>query len=520
MRLADLVAVSRAVTETGGRLEKVRYLADLLKRVPPAELSIVIPFLSGSLRQGRIGIGGALLSEMRDVPPADTPMLELQELDKEFDRLAGASGAGSSNTRAQRLRELLGRATRDEQGFLMRLLFGELRQGALEGVLVEAVARASGIAPDRIRRATMLAGELAEVARTALVDGDQALSRFILQPFQPVQPMLAETAVDVGDALATLGEASFEYKLDGARIQVHKSGDEVKVYSRNLRDVTVAVPEVVTVARAMPAREIVLDGEAIALRADGTPHPFQITMRRFGRKLDVDRLKQDLPITPVFFDALYVDGSPLVDDPLARRVAIVGEQVPAANVVPRLVTANSDDAAAFAAQALATGHEGVMAKSVDGRYAAGRRGQTWLKVKQVRTLDLVILAAEWGSGRRHGTLSNLHLGARDAERGGFVMLGKTFKGLTDAMLAWQTAKFLELEIAREGHIVFVRPEVVAEIAFNDIQSSSQYPGGLALRFARVKRYRPDKTAAEADTFAALQAVYQQMTGLPAPIRQP
>jgi DNA ligase-1 len=356
------------------------------------------------------------------------------------------------------------------------------------------------------------------VARTALVDGDEALSRFILQPFQPVQPMLADTAADVGDALATLGEASFEYKLDGARIQVHKAGDEVKVYSRNLRDVTPAVPEVVSVARAMPAREIVLDGEAIALRPDGAPHPFQITMRRFGRKLDVDRLKQELPITPVFFDALFVDGTPLVDDPLARRVAIVGEQVAATNVVPRLVTANADEAAAFAARALAAGHEGVMAKSVDGRYAAGRRGQTWLKVKQVRTLDLVILAVEWGSGRRHGTLSNLHLGARDAERGGFVMLGKTFKGLTDEMLAWQTAKFLELEIAREGHIVFVRPEVVAEVAFNDIQSSSQYPGGLALRFARVKRYRSDKTAAEADTFAAVQTIYCQMTGLPAPIR--
>jgi ATP-dependent DNA ligase I len=512
MRLADLVTVSGAVTQTSGRLRKIGHLADLLKRVPPAELPIAIPFLSGSLRQGRIGIGWALLSEMRDVPPAETPTLELLDVDAAFDRLAGASGAGSSSARAQRLRELLGRATRDEQGFLIRLLFGELRQGALEGVLVEAVARASGVASERIRRATMLAGELAEVARTALVDGDAALSRFILQPFQPVQPMLADTAADVGDALATLGEASFEYKLDGARIQVHKVGDEVKVYSRNLRDVTIAVPEAVTVARAMPAREIVLDGEAIALRGDGTPHPFQITMRRFGRKLDVDRLKQELPITPVFFDALYVDGSPLVDDPLARRAAIVGEQVGAANVVPRLVTSNAAAAAAFAARSLATGHEGVVAKSIDGRYAAGRRGQTWLKVKLARTLDLVILAAEWGSGRRQGTLSNLHLGARDAERGGFVMLGKTFKGLTDQMLAWQTAKFLELEIAREGHIVFVRPEVVAEVAFNEIQSSSQYPGGLALRFARVKQYRADKTAAEADTFAAVQAMYGQMIG--------
>jgi DNA ligase-1 len=293
----------------------------------------------------------------------------------------------------------------------------------------------------------------------------------------------------------------------------------VKVYSRSLRDVTIAVPEVVTVARAMPAREIVLDGEAIALRPDGRPHPFQITMRRFGRKRDVESLKEDLPITPMFFDALYLDGDPLVDEPLTRRVAWLGEQVTPANLVPRLLTPNAEAAAAFAARALAAGHEGVMAKSIDGFYAAGRRGQAWLKVKPARTLDLVILAAEWGSGRRRGTLSNLHLGARDSERGGFVMLGKTFKGLTDEMLVWQTKRFLELEIGRDNYTVYVRPDVVAEIAFNDIQASPQYPGGLALRFARVKRYRTDKTAAEADTFATIQTMYhgQSPAQLP-PIR--
>jgi DNA ligase-1 len=290
----------------------------------------------------------------------------------------------------------------------------------------------------------MLAGDLAPVARAALAGGDAALAQFILQPFQPVQPMLADSASDVADALTTLGEASFEYKLDGARIQVHKVGDEVKVYSRNLRDVTAAVPEVVTIARAMPARDIVLDGEAIALRPDGTPHPFQITMRRFGRTLEVDALSAELPITPVFFDALFLDGDPLVDEPLSRRVALVDGQLAAANRVPRIVTASPEEAAAFAARAIASGHEGVMAKALDGVYAAGRRGQAWLKVKQARTLDLVILAVEWGSGRRKGLLSNLHLGARDAERGGFVMLGKTFKGLTDEMLAWQTKTFLEL----------------------------------------------------------------------------
>jgi ATP-dependent DNA ligase I len=519
VQLADVVAVSRAVAGTTGRLEKIGLLATLLTRVPPGEIEIVVAFLSGEARQGRIGIGGAVLSGMRDVPSAaDARALDLGDVDAAFDRMAAAAGAGSASSRAQLLRELLGQATRDEQDFLIRLLSGALRQGALEGVLMEAVARAAGIPAARIRRAAMLAGGLAPVARTALVEGEAALARFVLRPFQPLQPMLADSAADVGEALTALGDASFEYKLDGARIQAHKAGDEVKVYSRNLRDVTVAVPEIVAIARAMPAREIVLDGEAIVLREDGTPRPFQETMRRFGRKLDVDALAHALPITPMFFDALYLDGDPLVDEPLARRVALLAGLVAPGNLVPRLLTSSAGAAAAFAARALAEGHEGVMAKSIDGRYAAGRRGQAWLKVKQARTLDLVILAAEWGSGRRRGTLSNLHLGARDSERGGFVMLGKTFKGLTDEMLAWQTKKFLEIEIGRDDYTVHVRPEVVAEIAFNDIQASPQYPGGLALRFARVKRYRADKTAAEADTFATIQTIYQRTTGQAPPVR--
>ena len=512
MRLAELVAASRAVAGTAARLEKISHLVDLLTRVPPAEIPIVIGFLSGEPRQGRMKIGGAVLAGMRDVPPADDPTLDLIDVDQVFDRLAGLSGAGSASSRAGLLRELFGRATGDEQDFLSRLLFGELRQGALEGVLTDAVARAAGIQAGRVRRATMLAGDLAAVAKAALVDGEAALSQFILRPFQPVQPMLAETAADVGEALAELGEASFEFKLDGARIQVHKVGDEVKVYTRNLREVTPAVPEVVAAARAIPAREIVLDGEAIALRPDLSPHPFQVTMRRFGRKLDVERLRAELPITPMVFDALYLDGDPLVDEPLSRRVAVLNEQVAAANLVPRIVTASADEAAAFASQALGRGHEGVMAKSPAGLYSAGRRGQTWLKVKQARTLDLVVLAAEWGSGRRRGTLSNLHLGARDTERGGFVMLGKTFKGLTDEMLAWQTQKFLELEIGRDDYTVYVRPEVVVEIAFNDVQASPHYPGGFALRFARVKRYRTDKSATDADTYATIQQIYRQQIG--------
>ena len=505
MRLREVAEVSRAVAGTAGRLEKIGHLAELLSRVPPDEIAIVIAFLSGEPRQGRMKIGGAVLSALRDVPAADPPQLEIRDVDTLFDRIAGVSGAGSTSARAQLLRDLMSRASAGEQDFLFRLLYGELRQGALEGVLTDAVARAAGISLARIRRAAMLAGDLAPVARAALADGEAGLAQFALRPFQPIQPMLADSAGDVGAALTELGEASFEYKLDGARIQVHKVDDDVRVYSRNLRDVTIAVPEVVAVTRAMPARAIVLDGEAIALRPDGSPLPFQETMRRFGRKLEVEKLRETLPITPMFFDALYLDGDALVDEPLSRRVSLLAEQSAAANLVPRLVTADANAAAAFTQRALATGHEGVIAKAVDGLYAAGRRGSAWLKVKQARTLDLVVLAAEWGSGRRRGTLSNLHLGARDPGTGGFVMLGKTFKGLTDEMLAWQTKKFLELEIGRDDYTVYVRPEVVVEIAFNEVQTSPQYPGGVALRFARVKRYRDDKTAAEADTIAAVVA---------------
>jgi DNA ligase 1 len=518
VRFAELVDVSRAVAATSGRLEKIDRLANLLERTPPEEIGIVVAYLTGEPRQGRLGIGWAQLSSMRDVPPAHAPLLEIGTVDAAFERIGATVGAGSAEARARLLRELLGLATRDEQDFLLRLLIGELRQGALEGVLLEAIARASKVPPARVRRATMLAGDMGIVARTAIIEGDEALSRFILQPFKPVQPMLAGSATDVSDALASLGAASFEYKLDGARIQAHKIEDDVRVFSRNLRDVTGAVPEVVNVVRAMSARELVLDGEAIVLHPDRTPQPFQITMRRFGRKLDVDHLRHAFPITPFFFDALYVDGEPLVDEPLTRRLERLHRIVVPGNLVPRIVTSNASDATEFAARARASGHEGVMAKALDAAYAAGRRGSAWLKVKEARTLDLAILAVEWGSGRRKGMLSNLHLGARDTERGGFVMLGKTFKGLTDEMLAWQTKRFLEIEIARDEYTVYLRPEVVAEIAFNDIQASPQYPGGLALRFARVKRYRNDKTAAEADTFATIQTIYRQSTGEPPPVR--
>ena len=518
MRLSAVVETSMRVAESSGRLQKVARLADLLGQAPPEEIETVIAFLSGTPRQGRIGVGWTAIVEAREAPAASEASLAVAEVDDTFGRIASLSGSGSSRARAEALRSLFERATEAEQDFLARLLFGELRQGALEGVLVEAVARASKIPAAAVRRAAMLAGALAPVARAALVEGESALQALVIKPFTPVQPMLADSAADVEAALGDLGEASLEYKLDGARIQVHKAGDDVRVYSRNLRDVSVAVPEVVEAARALAAREIVLDGEAIALRADGTPHPFQITMRRFGRKLDVETLRRTLPVQPFFFDCLYFEGDPLIDEPLGRRLDLLTRQAPGSLLVPRLVTADAAEASTFMERALAAGHEGVMAKGLDGLYAAGRRGAAWLKVKNARTLDLVVLAAEWGSGRRKGTLSNLHLGARDSRRGGFVMLGKTFKGLTDEMLAWQTKKFLELEAARDAHTVHLRPELVVEIAFNDIQESPHYPGRLALRFARVKRYRPDKRAADADTFETIQQIYAQMTGLQAPDR--
>jgi DNA ligase-1 len=328
--------------------------------------------------------------------------------------------------------------------------------------------------------------------------------------------MLAGSAESEAEALAELGEAALEWKLDGARVQIHKAGDEIHVYSRRLNDVTPAVPEIVDAARALPARELILEGEAIALRPDGTPHPFQTTMTRFGRRLEVERVRGTVPLTLFLFDLLYRDGISLMDEPLAWRSAALAETVPAALLVPRLVTGSADEARDFLAEALARGHEGLMAKALDSPYEAGRRGRRWLKVKPVRTLDLVVLAAEWGHGRRRGWLSNLHLGARDPESGGFVMLGKTFKGMTDEMLAWQTARLQELETSRDGHTVYVRPELVVEVAFNDLQASPQYPGGLALRFARVKGYRHDKAAADADTLATLREIWRRQAGLEPP----
>jgi len=518
MRLVELVETSNAVASVSGRLEKIERLAALLTRLAPDEIAIAVAFLSGSSRQGRIGVGWSVISNAKSAAaPASDSTLELREVDEAFARIAGTSGGGSTRERARLLGGIFGRATLAEQDFLVRLLFGELRQGALEGVLIEAVARAAQVPATTIRRAAMMAGDLGIVARTALVDGAAALSQVIVSMFRPVQPMLADSAESLDDALTRIDRASLELKLDGARIQVHKAGDEVKVFSRTLREVTGAVPEVVEVVRALPARDVILDGEVIALRPDQTPQPFQITMQRFGRRLDVERLRHDLPLTPFFFDALYLNGDALIDEPQSRRAAVLTDVLPAPFVIPHVVSPTAEQAQAFLDDALRRGHEGAMAKALDAPYAAGRRGQAWLKIKQARTLDLVVLAVEWGSGRRRGWLSNLHLGARDPERNAFVMLGKTFKGMTDEMLAWQTQQFLAREIGRDAYTVYVRPELVVEIAFNDVQESSQYPGGLALRFARVKRYRTDKAAAEADTFATIQDIYRRTTGREPPV---
>jgi DNA ligase 1 len=509
MKLAELVDTSRRVAEVSGRLEKIGLIASLLGRVPPDEIEIAVAYLSGAIRQQRTGIGWAALQAAMPASPAESPTLELAEIDAIFDRIVRvAAGKGSSGERQRLLRELLAQAIHAEQDFLFRLVTGELRQGAVEGIMLEAVARAAGMPADGVRRARMMAGDLPKVAKAALTGGGAELATFATQLFRPVQPMLAGSAEDASEAIGELGEAALEYKLDGARIQIHKSGDQVAVYSRRLNDVTAAVPEVVELVRALPARELILDGEVIALRDNGTPHAFQTTMSRFGKRLDVNRARGEVPLTPFFFDLLHLDGGSLMDEPARERLKALHDLAPAPTVIPRLVTASSVEADRFLRTAIERGHEGIMAKALDAPYQAGHRGRRWLKVKPANTLDLVVLAAEWGHGRRHGWLSNLHLGARNPE-GGFVMLGKTFKGMTDEMLDWQTKKLLELEVARDGITVYVRPELVVEVAFNEVQASTQYPGGVALRFARIKRYRADKTAAEADTIASVQEIHRR-----------
>jgi DNA ligase-1 len=511
MKLAVVAATSRRLAETSRRGEKVGLLAAVLADVPPEEIEIATAYLSGAVRQDRLGLGWATIRKAMPEAAAESATVELAEVNAVLEEIARTSGKGSAEAKQRLLRDLLSRLTGDEQQFLADILMGELRQGALEGLVIEAVARASGRPAGEVRRALMMAGDLPSVARAAL-GGDvpgSGLSAFMVRLFQPVLPMLAGSAEDVDQALAELGEAAVEYKLDGARVQIHRSGDDVRVYSRRLNEVTAAVPELVEAARGFAAREIIVEGEAIALRPDGTPLPFQTTMRRFGRRLEVEQVRAELPVTLFLFDILYLDGESLLDEPLSRRAERLSGSVPAALLVPRIVTSSAEQAGDFHRAAMARGHEGVMVKALGAPYEAGRRGRRWLKVKTVRTLDLVVLAAEWGHGRRRGWLSNLHLGARDPAGGGFVMLGKTFKGMTDETLRWQTTRLGELEVRREGHTVYVRPELVVEVAFSDLQASPQYPGGLALRFARVKGYRPDKSASEADTIDTLREIYRK-----------
>ena len=508
--LAELVSTSTRVARTSSRLVKVRELAGLLGRLGREEIKIGVSYLSGELPQGRIGIGYAAAQAVATEPgpPAGQASLSVAQTDRLLAHLAGIRGSGSAARRAMALSELFSSATAEERTFLIRLLVGELRQGALAGVMVDAIAAASAVAVTEVRRAAMYAQSLGEIALVAMSEGAAALGRFQLALFSPVAPMLAQTATDVEEAMRELGgsEVALEWKLDGARVQAHKEGERVRLYTRALNEITDALPEIVCAVRALPARVLVLDGEAIAYDASGRPHPFQVTMRRFGRRLEVEKLSTELPVRVFFFDCLRVDERSLADRPLRDRADALTAVLPAALRIPRIVTASASEARAFYQAALAAGHEGVMAKALDSPYEAGNRGASWLKIKRAHTLDLVVLAAEWGHGRRTGKLSNLHLGALDRQTGEYVMLGKTFKGLTDSMLVWQTSELLARETHRDRWTVYVRPELVVEIAFSDLQASNRYPGGLALRLARVKRYREDKRAEDADDMEAVRRI--------------
>lgn len=512
MLIAELVTTWSKVSATSSRLAKVQLLADCMRHLSGAEIVPGVAYLTGGLRQRQIGVGWAAL---RDLPaPAAGPSITVADLDATLERIGGLAGKGSQAARRAALAELFGRATADEQRFLRQLLVGELRQGAQAGVMADAVARAAGVPVAAVRRALLVGGDLRLVAAAALTEGAAGLSGFSLQVGRPLAPMLAQTADSIEAAMANVAPAAVEWKLDGIRIQVHRDGSDVAVFTRSLDDITSRVPEVTDAIAALPVRSLVLDGEAIALRKDGRPQRFQVTASRVGAKRDPESLRGQIPVTPMFFDVLHLDGADQLDLPERDRYAALQNAVPERLLVPRIVAEDVPAAADFFARALERGHEGVVCKALDAPYDAGRRGGAWLKVKPRHTLDLVVLAAEWGHGRRSGRLSNLHLGARDPATGGFVMLGKTFKGLTDQMLAWQTVHLLELVTQQNDWVVHVRPELVCEIAFDGVQRSRRYPGGLALRFARVKGYRIDKSAAEADTIDTVRVIYERQ-GTPA-----
>jgi DNA ligase-1 len=525
MSLAEIAATSAAVAATSSRHAKTELLAACLLPLGPAEVPVAVAYLSGELPGGALGVGWAAMRAL-PAPAPGPPTVTLLETEAALGRIRAAAGPGSQGVRRSELSGLFARLTEPEQRFLRGLMSGELRQGALGGVMVEAVARAAGVPLADLRRAVLVSGDLPAVAAAAVAGGREGLARFRLTPGRPLRPMLAQTATGPADAMARIRQAGLvaagndgeppvgpvagvEWKFDGVRVQVHRSPSGVSVFTRNLADVTDRVPEVVEAIEALPVASIVLDGELIGLRPDGRPRRFQETMGRFGSRVDVVEARETVPLSPFLFDCLHLDGEDLIDHRAAERFAALAGVLPPALVVPRIVTADAGAVEAFLDEALAAGHEGVMVKSLDAPYEAGRRGAGWLKVKRAQTLDLVVLAAEWGHGRRRGWLSNLHLGARDAAAGDFVMLGKTFKGMTDEMLTWQTEHLLALETSRDTFTVYVRPELVVEVAFDGLQDSSRYPGGLALRFARIKGYRPDKTAEEADTIETVRSLHER-----------
>jgi DNA ligase-1 len=495
--LADVVATSQLVTATSARSRKVAILSDLLRRLNPDEVAICVGFLSGVPRQGHVGVGYSTIygTEAHASPVAS---LTVADLDHAIDEIEAAVGIGSGSKRKQLLAQLLGRATDQEAGFIRRLFTGELRQGALAGVMADAVAKAAGVPVEISRRALMLSGDLTRMAEVAMSGGQEELRSIGFEIFRPILPMLASSSASVPDAVLSFEQAMVEFKLDGIRIQIHRRDEEVRIYTRNLNEIAVALPGVVNAVLRLPVRQAVLDGEALSMSAEG-PAAFQDTVSQ------IDRDAPPRGIVTFLFDLLHVDGEDLLDTALRERSARLEAIAPELKI-PGVVTSDPEEGQRIMSEALRAGHEGVVVKDAESTYAAGRRGRAWRKVKPVRTFDLVVLAAEWGHGRRQGWLSNLHLGARDPATGGFVMVGKCFKGLTDELLGWQTNELLQREVARRGIAVYVRPELVVEIALDGVQASTRYPGGIALRFARVKRYRPDKDAGEADTIGELRGL--------------
>jgi DNA ligase 1 len=493
--LSDVVTASREVTETSSRSKKIGILAELLARLEPGEVGAAVGFLTGVPRQGRVGIGYATIYGI-ELAPAPAPSLAIQELDRAIDAVQAATGSGSAGERKRILTELLGRATEDEADFVKRLFTGGLRQGALAGLMADAVAKAAGVPGTIARRALMLSGDLSRTAEIAMTEGEEGLREVGFELFRPILPMLASTAADVSEAVESFDRASVEWKLDGIRIQVHRRGDEVRIYTRGMNETTDTLPGIVEAVRRLPLSQAVFDGEALWMLEQG-PAAFQDTVSR------IDSEAEPEGIVTFLFDVLHLEGEDLLDEPLEERAKRLEAIAPHLKI-PSLITSDPDAAQRVLDDSLGAGHEGVVVKDADSAYIAGRRGKAWRKVKPVRTYDLVVLGAEWGHGRRQGWLSNLHLGARDPRTGEPVMVGKTFKGMTDALLEWQTKELLAREVERKGIAVLVRPELVVEIALDGVQTSTRYPGGLALRFARVKRYRPDKSAAEADTIDDLR----------------